>query len=223
MIRPTILAIAMTTAAPAAAQSPIEIRNIAMKVLEAKAGIERVASNCRWIRGTDIRPRAKAWLDDNGDFVEAAHRVIDNQGGLTRDRAALAEQLGAHAMQNQSMTRESCNDFGKKLASGDHDLIKLLPTKSLLSLTRTKEEVPSETVWVVETRRLPNGTLGHVARPYGLDDGIEACDRHAAAKGHIWTRARYHPDGSPVVDPDPELWMSECLANGTDPTQEGRS
>lgn len=201
----------------ASAKTPMELRMTAMEVLQRKAGVERVASNCRWIRGTDIRGQAKTWADDNLDFFEAAERVAENQGGLTRARKALAEALGAHAMQQHSSSREACTAFGALIAKGDYDLPRTMPLNDLRELTATRYEEPSPTIWVVEQRRGKNGSLYHEARRYGLDDGMEACDRNAAAKGHIWTRANTAPDGSPLPGIDMESWMQECVASEGNP------
>lgn len=191
-------------------QEELDLRETASEVLQMQATIQRAASNCRYIRGMDMRETVAAWSADNADFVTAAKRVFANQGGLTTYRKAVFEAISSLHAQQHSGAKDGCQKFEKDMKAGLHDLSTTLPAKRISALLATKPSEPSDQVWIIELRRTPAGTLKSSAKPYEGKGGIDVCEDALPIPGHLWTRMRVNPDGTAKVDADPEMWLAQC-------------
>lgn len=211
------LAALVTLAASAVSATPMDDRGTAMEVLQHASSVERTFSNCRYIRGAGNPDLLREWRDGNMDFVDAAKRVVDNQGGLTPARRRIVDAVAVMFEQESSASREACQAFFSKVARGEYDVPVKVQSPRLRGMLSTRREDAPDRLWIVDQRRLPNGTLAHVAKPYLGEGGIRECDDGAAAKGHVWTRTRLTNAGEAVKDEDPDLWMSECVASDVDP------
>ena len=212
-----ILAATLAMLATTAMATPMQDRAAAMDVLQQQAVVERIFSNCRYIRGETRPDLIRSWREESLEFTTAAKRLLAGQGGLTAARQRILDSVATTFENGESGSREACRAFFEKAAKGEFDLTTRIPFHILRKVVSTPSSEPSDTLWVVDQRRLPNGTLAHVARRWKGEGDIVDCDATAAANGHVWTRVKLGPTGEPLKDPDPDLWMSECVASDVDP------
>lgn len=213
----TLAASLLLLASTGAFATPMQDRAAAMEVFQQQAVVERIFSNCRFIRGESRPDLLKAWREDSLEFTLAAKRVVAGQGGLTAARQRILDSVATTFESQESSSRESCKAFFERVSKGEFELTTRIPFHVLKKVISTPAAEPSDTLWVVDQRRLPNGTLAHIARRWDGDGDIVDCDAKAAANGHIWTRTKLGPTGEPIKDPDPDLWMSECVAADVNP------
>lgn len=216
-MRFSIAVLSLLACTGAALATPMQDRQIAFEVLQQQNSVERTFSNCRFIRGAGNPDLLREWRDGNLDFVDAAKRVVVNQGGLTEPRRKIVEGIAAMFDQEASSSREACQAYFEKVRKGEQDISAKVASQSLRRIVSIKREAVPERIWVVDQRRLPNGTLAHFARVWDGDGDIVDCDATAAAKGHVWTRQRMSASGEMIKDADPELWMTECVASDVEP------
>lgn len=216
MKTPALLALLLASSSPALA-APADDRAAAFEVLNQQAVVERGYSNCRWIRGERDEKGEARWRSDNRPVIDAAMAVLSAQGGLTARRREVVDGLAGLNAGEAGRSREACRAFFAEAKAGTHDLTVRVPMHLLRQVLAFRAPEGEPVTWVLEQRRQPTGVLAYAARRWTGEGGIAACEADAATLGHIHLRQRVGKDMQMVPDPDPELWLAECMRSPVEP------
>lgn len=216
-MRLRLLAFAFALAATQAAATPLDDRKLAMKAMQAQADVQRAASDCRYIRGVDMRADVRAWEASNVDLVSHAKAILAPQGGLTADRAKTLSDLAFRNRGIDTNGADSCLRLQKEVRNGLHDVTERMKVKEISALLQAQPNEPGAHLWMIEHRLKPNGDDVAVSILRDATESLKACDREASQKGHAHVKAAYGSWNDYEPDMDPTLIFAECMLSDVDP------
>lgn len=216
-MRLRLLAFAFALFSTHAAATPLEDRLLAMKAMQAQADVQRAASDCRYIRGVDMRDEVRDWNASNFDIIAHAKAILAPQGGLTADRAKMLSDLAQRNRGIDTNGVDSCTRLQKEVRYGLHDVTGRMKAKELGAMLQVQPEPAGAHLWLVEHRIKPNGDDVAIAVIRDADETFKACDRAATQKGHAFVKAAYGSWNEYEPNMDPTLIFAECMLSDVNP------